>query len=77
MLPPDLGVGGLVLSGVVALLAGVAVEGLAVGSDHTCVLLDDGSVKVSKPNRGETYTACQSSSLGTWYMCLVPTTWGI
>lgn len=31
-------------------LAGLGVaDGLAVGSDHACVLLDDGSVKVRKP----------------------------
>lgn len=50
MLPPRRGVG-LAVSGIGALLAGVAVEGLTVGSDHTCVLLDDGSVKVSPPRR--------------------------
>lgn len=49
MLLPRRGVG-LALSGI-ATLGGVAVDGLAVGSDHTCVVLDDGSVKVSKGMR--------------------------
>lgn len=46
MLLPRRGVG-LALSGI-ATLGGVAVDGLAVGSGHTCVVLDDGSVKVRK-----------------------------
>ena len=46
MLLPCGGVG-LALSGI-ATLGAIAVDGLAVGSHHTCVLLDDGSVKVSK-----------------------------